>query len=131
VSDFDEYSRKIMAISLGLAVVCALAFFITTYDSNPDLFAGFCLGATFSMLRWRLIIWELKRFARGGGTGRWVRSTLIRYGLTGAVIAISVASPSFSPITAIAAVFLVNVVIIIEQLASMLRSGAKGHETWE
>ena len=120
-----------MALSLGLAVVCALVLLLTTYESHPDLFAGFCLGASFSMLRWRLIIWDLKKFARGGGPGRWVRGVFIRYGLTGAVIAISLASASFSPITAIPAVFVVNVVIIAEQFISMVRSGAEGQETWE
>jgi hypothetical protein len=84
------------------------------------------------MLRWRLIVWELKKFARQrSGPGPWLRGFFIRYALTGAVIAVSAASPEFSVVTTVIGIFLVNAVIIGEQALSMIRMNAKGRETWE
>ena len=133
VSDFDSYCRRIMAYSAALAAIGAVAVFLITYRDDPGLFAGFCLGSIFSMLRWRLLILELRRFARApsGRTGHYMRSFFIRYGLTGGVIGLSIASPAFSPVTAIAGVFLVNAVIIGEQVIAGLRGRTGGHETWE
>lgn len=76
---------------------------------------------------------ELKRFARGssGRVGHWLRSFMIRYGLTAAVIAVGAASASFSVITTVIGVFLVNAIVIAEQFVSHMRIGAKGQETWE
>lgn len=131
--DFDKYSRKVMVYSAALAAVGAVAVFATTHHSKPELFAGFCLGSVFSMLRWRLLILELKRFARSpsGRAGHYLRSFFIRYGLTGAVIAVSIASAAFSPVTTVIGVFLVNAVIIGGQVVAGLRGRAKGQETWE
>jgi hypothetical protein len=131
VSDFDSYSRKILSFSAALAAISAAAILITTYHISPDIFAGFCLGSVFSLLRWRLVIGELRKFAGSAGTGRWVRMFFFRYGLTSAVIAISVASPSFSVVTAVAGIFLVNAVIMGEQVITVFRAGIKGHESWE
>jgi hypothetical protein len=132
VSDFDNYSKKVLACSAVLGAACAAAIFIATHRQNSELFAGFCLGAASSLLRWRLVIGELKKFAgRESGVGRRLRTFFIRYAITGAVIAISVASPAFSAITAIAGVFLVNVVIIGEQVIVAFRARGKVEETWE
>ena len=120
-----------MSISAALAAAGAVVLYVSTYREKPDLFAGFILGAAFSMLRWRLIIRELKKVASGAsGAGPWLRGFFIRYGLTGVIIAISVASDAFSIVTAVAGVFLVNAVIIGEQLVSML-GRLKGRESWE
>jgi hypothetical protein len=132
VNEFDDYVRKVMAFSVAVAAVGALTIFFTTYDTRPDLFAGFLLGCTFSMLRWRLIIWELRKFAgRRSGAGPWLRGFFIRYALTGAVIAVAAASPEFSIVTAIIGIFLVNAVIIGEQVIAVLRTRMRGRESWE
>ena len=131
-SDFDVYARKIMGLSVALIVTGALLFYIFSYSHDPSLFAGFCLGAIFSMLRWRLIIWELKKFGiKRSGVGSWLRGYFFRYGLTGAVIAISLASGSFAAVTAIPGVFLVNAVIICEQVAIIFIGRYKRQESWE
>ena len=133
VSDFDSYCRRIIAYSAALAAIGAVAILLITYRDDPGLFAGFCLGSIFSMLRWQLLIMELRRFARSpsGRTGHYMRSFFIRYGLTGAVIGVSLASAAFSPVTTIISVFLVNAVIIGEQVITGFRGGSKGNETWE
>ena len=132
MDDFDSYSKRVMAHSAAIAAVGAIAVFVTTYHHTPELFAGFCLGAAFSMLKWRLIIRELRKFADGrSGVGRWMRTFFIRYGLTGAVIGLSIASPAFSPITAVIGIFLVNMVIIGGQVISAIRGRAKGLQDWE
>jgi len=132
VSEFDSYARKIMAISALLALSCALALYLISYSVDSTLFAGFCLGAAFSMLRWRLIIINLKKFGIGRtGVAPWLRGFFLRYGLTGAVIAISLASDAFSPYTAVAGIFLVNAVIIGEQFFAAFLQRYKGQETWE
>ncbi len=130
--DFDSYTRKIMSYSAALTSVGAVALAIITYRDRPDLFGGFVLGAVFSMLRWRLMIRELKKMARGSsGAGLWLRGFFIRYGLTGLIIGVSVASDAFSVITTVAGIFLVNAVIIGEQILTMLVDRVKGKETWE
>ena len=130
--DFDSYVRKIIGVSAAIAVVGALIAALTTYRRDPTIFSGVCLGAVFSLLRWRLIIRELRKFGAGvSGTGHWLRGFFVRYGLTGAVIAISLASDAFSPASAIPAVFLVNAVILAEQAILILKTRFKGQENWE
>ncbi len=132
MSEFDNYVRKVMAYSVAVAAVGAVAVFITTYHTRPELFAGLLLGCVFSMLRWRLIVWELKKFAtRRSGAGSWLRGFFIRYALTGAIIAVGAASPEFSVVTTVIGLFLVNAVIISGQFISMMRAGVKGQGSWE
>ena len=132
MSEFDDYVRKVMTYSVAAAVIGALGIFFTTHKTKPDLFAGFLFGSVFSMLRWRLIIWDLRKFAnRRSGVGPWLRGFFIRYALTGAVIAVGAASPAFSVVTTVIGIFLVNAVILSEQAVSVMRANAAGRETWE
>lgn len=132
VNEFDDYVRKVMAFSVVVTAVGALSIFFTTYRTRPDLFAGFLLGGVFSMLRWRLIVWELRKFAdRRSGAGPWLRGFFIRYAMTGAIIAVGAASPAFSVVTTAIGLFLVNAVIIGEQVIAVLRTRMQGRESWE
>lgn len=130
MSEFDSYTRKIMSCAAAIAAIGAIGIFVATYQAQPDIFAGFCLGAVFSMLRWRLMIGHLKKMAAGSSGARlWLKGFFIRYALTGAVIAFSVGSGAFSPVTTVIGIFLVNAVIIGEQLFSALRG--RGQQEWE
>ena len=132
MSEFDDYVRKVMTYSVAVAALGALTIFFITYNTQPDLFAGFLFGSVFSMLRWRLIVWELKKFAnQRSGTRSWLRGFFIRYALTGGVIAVGAASPAFSVVTTVIGIFLVNAVILSEQAISMMRANTTGRETWE
>lgn len=127
MDEFDSYCRRILVYSAMAGAAGAAMAFAIFHRGNPGVFAGFCLGGAFSMLRWRLMMRELKRFAGGGsGVGRWLRMFFVRYALTGAVITLGIASPAFSAAATVAGLFLVNAVVVGEQVADALRRGAGG-----